>query len=205
MANKNLDSDQYNSLRDEILFHLQANVSAFNQVMMISATAWAAMISLQFGKGGVEIPATVFLFPVLLLIAALSRHILYEKRIANIGAFLAITYGGRFEERMNWHLQIAKWPLEGTVRIGSVFTNVTVYEMSIRLGIYGALGYSVFVNSVGSYRGISTVLDTLLVAVSAFFLALEAYRVASNRIPYGELRRLMDTGWRRILGESSQE
>ncbi|WP_163834680.1 HAD family hydrolase [Spartinivicinus ruber] len=185
---------QYQSLRREVAELQNNNASGVSMIVTASTVIWGFFITISLSNEVPFLLGFLFTLPAVLAMIALSSYSVNSKRVANIGAFLAIRYQKYFNARENWEFQISKFANLAVIDLSSNISIKLLYQIIFRISVYGAL-VVLFINLFFRDFMPLMILDQAITSLIALSIAIPSYLIKKKDISYRKLRCCLDKYW----------
>jgi hypothetical protein len=184
---------QYEALRAEILMLMSANEARTFAALGFAATVWAALAAL-LGNAR-EVPGAAFLAPLPVLLHAFNNHIVYSRRVANLGSFLAAMAQRHFAGVLNWESEVGRFARTSGIRMSSRLPIAAVYWFAVLFGAAAAIVRAAIANSAGPRPGDLAI--SIAVSALAVLAQVQIHRGYSD---FATAREQFDRYWSSRLG-----
>lgn len=128
---------QYDCLRGEIMYFMAANERRVFGALGVVVTAMGILVSALAAK--IEVPGVAFILPLLIMIHALNIHIIYSRRVANIGSFISHHVSSVLPELPNWEKEVGEFAINTDINMSSRVSVILVYSVVVLLGCFGGV------------------------------------------------------------------
>lgn len=172
---------QYQSLRSEILEMQKSNDGRFGQTLVACTVIWGFVVSIVASGKFEFLPSSILLLSSLLSMVALSKHATNNKRVVNIGAFIAMAYDNKLDEIRNWEFQIKEFAQAPPVDLSSSLSIQFLYDLMIRVGVYTALLATYTNLTIYSFSKVIFA-DWTLTSIFSFLIAITSNRRVKPQI-----------------------